>query len=826
MRVPMSWLRDHVDLPDAATRDVADRLTAAGLQVERVETFGEDISGVVVARVLDIEELSGQKKPIRWVRLTDGADERAVICGAVNFEVGDVVAYARPPATLPGGFEITARKTYGHVSDGMICSGRELGISDDHHGILVLDADLDLGTDIVSALDLRDEVLDIAVNPDRGYSLSVRGVAREVATAFGVEFRDPAASAPRAPVVAAPPAGGPAYEVRIDAPEGCSRYVAQTLTALDPGVASPRWLARRLVLAGMRPISLMVDVTNYVMLDLGQPLHAFDRARLQGAILVRWASAGERLRTLDDVDRRLDPRDLVIADDSGPIALAGVMGGAATEIHAGTTDVVLEAACFDAVSVSYTARRHRLQSEASRRFERGVDNDLAPAAAQAALALVASLDAGTPAPVVTDVDRRVPREVISLPVGLAARLAGVEYPPAVVEGRLRDVGCAVAPTSDGLAVTPPSWRPDLRIAVDLVEEIVRLEGYEQLPSIVPRPPAGRGLTRPQRLRRQIGRSLAAAGFVEVLTEPFVDAGSAERLLLEIDDPRVPSLRIANPVSDEQPYLRATLLTGLLAALARNVGRGMTDVALFETGPVFRARPGASAPPSLPAGVRPSPEQLAALDVSLPDQPQRVAAVLAGERERPGWWGPGRVAGWQDAVGAARAVSATLGIETRASADVHAPFHPGRCAALHVGNVLLGHAGELHPRVVEAWGVPPRTCALEISLDVLLETALEIAPAPMVSAYPPATIDIAVAVAESVPSGEVAGALRDGAGPLLESLRLFDVYVGDQVGDGRKSLAFTLRLRAADRTLTAAEAAEVRDAAVAAAARRCGAELRH
>jgi phenylalanyl-tRNA synthetase beta chain len=396
----------------------------------------------------------------------------------------------------------------------------------------------------------------------------------------------------------------------------------------------------------------------------------------------------------------------------------------------------------------------------------------------------------------------------------------------VVEGRLRDVGCAVAAAADGLAVTPPSWRPDLRIAVDLVEEVVRLEGYEQLPSTVPRPPAGRGLTRPQRLRRQIGRSLAATGFVEVLTEPFVDAASAERLLLDPDDPRNPSLRIANPVSDEQPYLRATLLTGLLAALARNVGRGMADVALFETGPVFRKRPGAPAAPSLPAGVRPSPEQLAALDAALPEQPQRVAAVLAGDRERPGWWGPGRAAAWQDAVGAAQALAATLGIESRASADVHPPFHPGRCAALHVGEVLLGHGGELHPRAVEAWGVPARTCGFEISLDVLIQAAVEIAPAPMVSAYPPATIDVAVAVAVEVPSGEVAAALRDGAGPLLESLRLFDVYVGEQVGDGRKSLAFTLRLRAGDRTLTAAEAADVRDAAVAAAAQRCGAELRH
>jgi phenylalanyl-tRNA synthetase beta chain len=818
MRVPMSWLRDHVELADVDPRDVARRLTAAGLQVERVESVGADITGVVVAKVLEIEEVSGQKKPIRWVTLTDGSDQRQVICGATNFAVGDVVAYARPPATLPGGFEITARKTYGHISDGMICSGRELGISDEHDGILVLSPDLTLGTDAVTALDLRDDVLDISVNPDRGYALSVRGVAREVAIAYAVPFRDPAD-------VAVPAADGAAYEIRIDAPEGCRRYVARTLSGLDTAVSSPPWLARRLVLAGMRPISLMVDVTNHVMLDLGQPLHAFDRARLHGPIVVRWANAGETLRTLDDVDRTLDPRDLVITDDSGPIALAGVMGGAATEIRPETTDVVLEAASFDAVGVSYTSRRHRLGSEASRRFERGVDTDLAAPAAQVAVAMIAELGVGTPSTSVTDVDVRPPREVISINPDLPGRIAGVPYSATTVVARLESVGCVVTESADRLDVTPPSWRPDLRIPVDLVEEVVRLEGYENLPSIVPRPPAGRGLTRPQRLRRQIGRALADAGYIEVLTTPFVDAASAERLQLDADDARRPSVRIANPVSDEEPYLRTTLLPGLFAAVARNVSRGLTDVALFEAGPVFRARPGALAPPELFAGVRPSSEELAELDAALPDQPNRVAAVLAGARERAGWWGRGRPASWADAIAGPLSIANALGIEVSVKADQHAPFHPGRCAALHIGDTLLGHAGELHPRAVEASGLPARTCAMEISLDVLIAAAPETPTAPAVSVYPAATIDVAVAVPAEVPSGEVATALRAGAGDLLESLRLFDVYVGDQLGEGRKSLAFTLRLRAPDRTLTAAEANTVRDAAVAEATRRCGAVLR-
>jgi len=817
VRVPISWLRDHVDLVDIDPREVANRLTHAGLQVERVESFGAGISGVVVAAVVAIEDVAGHKKPIRWVTLSDGADERQVICGATNFRVGDLVAYARPPATLPGGFDIGARKTYGHVSDGMICSGRELGISDDHDGILVLDPGLSLGADVVTALELRDDVLDISVNPDRGYALSVRGIAREVAIAFGRDFTDPAD-------LAVPPAGTDGYAVRIDAPEACTRYVARTLSALDPDVPSPAWISRRLVMAGMRPISLMVDITNYVMLDLGQPLHAFDRARLHGPIVVRWAHEGESLRTLDAVDRALDSRDLVIADDSGPIALAGVMGGESTEISAATTDVVLEAAWFDPVPVSYTSRRHRLASEASRRFERGVDDNLAPSAAERALSMMASVGAATASTSVTDADHRRERQSIVLDPDLPGRIAGVAYPAATVERRLADVGCAVATSDTTWTVVPPSWRPDLRIDVDLVEEVARLEGYQNLPSTVPKAPAGRGLSRPQRLRRRVGRALADAGFSEVVNAPFVDLASAERLMICAGDPRVPSVRIANPVSEEEPYLRSSLLPGLFGALRRNLGRGFTDVALFEMGPVFRSS-GSAAPPDLTVGVAPTVEELALLDAALPAQPARMAAVLAGARERPGWWGPGRPASVYDAIAAVETVGRAVGVDVVASADQHAPFHPGRCAALHIDGTLLGHAGELHPRVTEACDLPAGTVAMEISSDVLFAHDPGIVAAPVVSAYPLATIDIAVVVDEAIAAADVEAALRAGAGELLESIRLFDVFTGAQVGPGRRSLAFTLHLRALDRTLTAADAVAVRDAALAEATLRCGAELR-
>jgi phenylalanyl-tRNA synthetase beta chain len=615
------------------------------------------------------------------------------------------------------------------------------------------------------------------------------------------------------------------HEIRIDAGDGCDRYVARALDDLDTSVPSPQWLQRRLVLAGMRPISLMVDATNYVMLDVGQPLHAFDRDRLRGPIVVRRARDGERLRTLDDVDRALDPRDLVISDDSGAIALAGVMGGAATEITEATTRVLLEAAHFEATTVAYTARRHRLGSEASRRFERGVDDGLAPSAAELAVSLLEQLGAATRAAGVTDIDERSLIPSISLDPELPGRIAGLDYPATVVEARLIDIGCRVTASPAGLDVSPPSWRPDLRLAVDLVEEVVRLEGYARLPSTVPRAIAGTGLNRGQRLRRVISRALAGAGYVEVLCSPFVDAESADRIMVGADDPRRPSVRIANPVSDAEPYLRTTLLPGLFAAVNRNVGRGLVDLALYETGPVFRARTNAPPAPELPAGARPADADLAALDAALPDQPGRVAVVLAGRREPVGWWGSGRPASWSDAIEAARTMAHSVGIEVVVSADQHAPFHPGRCAALHVAAELFGHAGELHPRVIEAFDLPERTAAMEVSLDVLLAAAPDVQVAPAVSPYPAATIDVALVVAADLPVAELTTALRNGAGELLESLRLFDLYTGEQAGAGRKSVAFALRLRAPDRTLTADEVAAVREAAVAEAATRHGAVLR-
>ncbi|WP_328316541.1 phenylalanine--tRNA ligase subunit beta [Streptomyces sp. NBC_00388] len=839
MRVPLSWLREYVDLPATETgRDVQAKLVGVGLEVETVEQTGAGLKGpLVVGEVLTIEELEGFKKPIRFCTVDVGAangtgEPQEIVCGARNFAVGDKVVVVLPGAVLPGDFAIAARKTYGKTSHGMICSGDELGMGDDgSHGIIVLPPGNEPGTDAIALLELVDEVLDIAVTPDRGYALSIRGVARETATAYGLPLSDPALLD-----VAPPNALG--YPVRIADPRGCDRFTARTVTGLDVEARTPIWLQRRLQKAGMRPVSLAVDITNYVMLELGQPLHAYDRTRIEGPIGVRRATPGEKFTTLDGVARVLDAGDLVITDDRGPIGLAGVMGGANTEIAdttadpetgllRGTTDVIIEAAHFDALSISRTARRHKLPSEASKRFERGVDPEAASAAAQRTVDLLVLLAGGTAEAGVTEIVAPSAPRTLQMPADHPDKVAGVAYGRETVVRRLQQVGCDVY-GQDELVVTVPSWRPDLAYPNDLAEEVIRLEGYENLPSTLPRPPAGRGLTERQRLHRRVGRALAGAGFVEALNYPFTGDSAFDRLGLAADDPRRATVRLVNPLSDEEPALRTTLLPGLLGALRRNTGRGSHDLALFETGLVFRPTGAEHVPERLPVDRRPTDEEIAGITAALPRQPRRVAAVLAGAREQAGWWGQGRPADWADAVEAARTVAREAGVELIVRGDRYEPWHPGRCAALYVtvdgAEVLAGHAGELHPRVVKSFHLPERSCAMELELDVLEQAATTLV-APRISSFPVATQDVALIVPAGVPAVDVEAALREGAGELLESLRLFDVFTGEQIGEGRKSLAYALRFRAADRTLTVDEATAARDAAVALAAERTGAVLR-
>ena len=782
MRVPLSWLAAHVDGLPADVDAVGEAFVRVGLEVEdihrgpdlkgrRAETAAERPTGadapgsaglglrgpLVAGRVVEIEELTGLKKPIRWCQVDTGSvngaeGPRGVICGASNFAVGDLVVVALPGAVLPGGFTISARKTYGHVSDGMIASARELGIGSDHAGILVLPpGSAAPGEDATVLLGLDDPVIELAVTPDRGYCFSVRGLARELAGAFDSDFVDPATR------VEVPVAEGDAWPVSLDDP-ACPRFVARRVDGVDAAAPSPWWLQRRLLAAGMRPISLVVDVTNYVMLELGQPLHAFDAGRLTGGIVVRRARAGERLTTLDDVERRLDPDDLLVTDDSGPIALAGIMGGASTEIgDDGRIDVLLEAAHWDPATIARGARRHKLPSEASRRFERVVDPQLPPVAAERAARLLVEHGGGTIAPGRTDEGAAPAPAPVRMPLELPDRVAGVAYARGATVRRLQQVGCRVEfdTGTDGHGVvvaTPPSWRPDLVQAADLVEEVLRLEGYDTIPSVLPPAPPGRGLTAGQLRRRAVSRALAETGSVEVLPFPFVGAAVWDAFGLPADDVRRRTVAVANPLDADRPALATTLLPGLLDALVRNRARGFTDLVLHAVEQVVLPHKNPVAMPDPDVTDRPTDAEYAQIKAALPAQPVHVGVVLAGDRERRGWWGPGRPARWADAIEIGRLVGTAAGVELRVTTAALPPWHPGRCAALRVGDWVVGHAGELHPKVVEALGLPPRTCAVEIDLDAL--PLRDERPAPRVSPYPPISVDVALVTAADVPAADL------------------------------------------------------------------------
>ncbi|MEO6115360.1 MAG: phenylalanine--tRNA ligase subunit beta, partial [Pseudolysinimonas sp.] len=546
MRIPLSWLGEWVDLPDdVSLESVHEALVKVGFEEEDVHTF--DVTGpVVVGQVLSVEpEAQSNGKTINWCQVDVGeAEPRGIVCGAHNFAAGDKVVVTLPGAVLPGPFPIAARKTYGHTSDGMIASARELGLGDEHDGILRL-ADLGLddapvGADAIHLLGLDDAAVEINVTPDRGYAFSIRGVAREYSHSTGAAFRDPALAVTVAP--------GTGFDVKIDdtAPirgtVGSRAFATRVVRGVDVTLPTPPWMVARLILAGMRSISLPVDITNYVMLELGQPTHGYDLGKLTGGFVVRRAAAGEKLTTLDGVVRTLSPEDLLITDGSGPIGLAGVMGGATTEISDATTDVLVEAANFDPITVARTARRHKLPSEASRRFERGVDPTLGPIAAQRVVDLLVSLAGGTADPLGSVYDVYPAPTPIAFDPAKPAAVIGVEYSEPEVHDSLVMIGATVDSVGgDRWTVTPPPWRPDLTDQLTLVEEVARIVGYDRIPSVLPIAPPGRGLTRAQSARRRAAATLAAAGATEVLAYPFTSAAS-----LTLFTPELPATKLANP----------------------------------------------------------------------------------------------------------------------------------------------------------------------------------------------------------------------------------------------------------------------------------------
>lgn len=848
MRIPLSWLREYTQLPaDATAEDLMADLVKVGLEEEAVHRPSDSIRGpIVVGQVLSaVKEPQSNGKTINWCQVRvvpegqeqtltgkgiDPSGVQGIVCGAHNFAPGDKVVVTLPGATLPGDFHIAARKTYGHVSAGMIASVRELGIGDDHDGILVLSRiglDPEVGTDALELLGLTDEAAEINVTPDRAYCFSIRGIAREYSHATGTEFTDPAE------LVTAPQAleGGHGVVLDDQAPiycvPGCDRFVARTVRGVDPTRPTPQWMVSRLRLAGVRSISLPVDISNYVMFELGQPTHCYDLDTLTGPITVRRAAPGEKITTLDDKVRTLDPEDLLITDESGPIGIAGVMGGAATECSDTTVNVLIEAAHFDTVSIARSRRRHKLPSEASKRFERGVDWNVAGVAAQRVVDLLVQYGGGIADEAGTDVGTAPAPVRIELPAGFASFRIGMEFSEELVTRALGDLGADVERAGEDFVVTPPSWRNDLETKEDLSEEIARLVGYDKIPSTLPTAPPGRGFTRSQQQRRRLVQALADAGLTEVLAYPFATKAENETFGVAEEGAPRPAVKLANPLSEERGWLRTSLLPGLLETARRNHGRGFRDLALFEAGLVFLPGDGPLGTAVIPPlGARPADEILDSLYNGLPDQPLHVAGVFTGKDmpEAPG--SAPRAWDWADALDYARIAGDVLGVELVVSQGSHQAFHPGRTAQLSLrSGETVGHAGELHPKLLAGLDLPARSVAFELDADALFEAAADVVVARHLSTFPVATQDVALIVDAGIPADAVLGALREGAGDLLEDVHLFDVYTGKGIDEGKKSLAFGLRFRADDRTLTADEASEARAAAVALAAERFGAVQR-
>ncbi len=825
MKAPLSWLREYVEIPNGlAPSEIEEAFVSVGFEVDEILIQGEEISGpLVVGKVVSIEKVEGQKKEIRYVGLDCAEGEiRYVICGATNFVVGDLVVVSLPGAILPGGFQIAARTTYGHLSNGMICSSREIGLSEEHAGIIVLPQGVP-GEDAIKLLEINDVVFDVAVNPDRGYALSIRGLARELASALKVPYKDPAHDVDPSGF----PINGAGIQVSIDSQDAARVIYIRTLSDFLPATPIPLWIRRRIEKCGMRSISLAVDITNYVMLELGQPLHAFDSEKIIGSLHIRRAEQDKEFITLDGQMRKLLPENLVVADDDQVLALAGTMGGLDSEVSPSTTSLAIEAACFDPMSVAQNARFHRIPSEASRRFERSVDPTLAAVASARACQLLVKFGGAKYVGSATDGSVASTAKIVFSPA-FASQLLGIELSHETVRNHLKTVGCAVqalpvADVEEGLfvewAVTPPTWRSDLLTPTDLVEEVGRLVGLNSIPGTLPLGRAAAVLTPLQNRKRGVAHYLANLGFSEVYNYPFVSQEMVNNL--GFSGARAASFKLANPMSDQAPLLRTHLLPGLLETTRRNLNRGAKDCAIFEIGSVFRDVTKLTYVGVVPTDTRPSKEIIADIYASVPAQPLFVGGVVSGSLDRRGWWGKGRAFDWSDAINTALSVIELTGNRGVIVQSDLAPWHPGRCAEIQVNGKAVAHAGELHPKVLEVLGLPERSCAFAVILSELPFASNKIAK-PILT-MPAATQDVSLVVADSVPASKVEVSLRSGAGPLLESIVLFDRY--QDLGAGKISLAFTLTFRAPDRTLTADEVSGYRQSAVDAVIAECGASLR-
>lgn len=815
MKFPLSWLKSEVSIPENVTaEEIGQLLTDLGFEVESIEHRGRNIEGpIVVGKVVSfVDEPQSNGKTIRWCQVDDGKQIRGIVCGAHNFIEGDLVVVALPGATLPGNFTITARDTYGHTSDGMICSARELGLGDDHDGIIRLKSlglDVSQGTDAIVLLQLVEDVIDISVLPDRGYAMSIRGIAREISAVTSWSWIDPVTRI-ESGIVSNPATVG----VLIHDNEAADRIVIRTIENYQPDTPSPFWMQRRIQLCGMRPISLAVDVTNYVMLELGQPLHAFDADRLTGAIQVRSADKDLLLVTLDDVERNLASDDIVIADDSGPIGLAGTMGGASTEISSSTRRIALEAAHFFPSRVALTSRRHKLGSEASRRFERGVDPELAPVASARASQMLAEISGAREVGAV-EVNNVGATKTISLRKDFALRIIGSEYEDGEIENALSALGCEVTIQAEAFIVRIPSWRPDLSHENDFAEEVARFYGYQRIG--INQPPAafgGRNL--PLEQRRRALNFLAQQGLVEVLNYPFVGDTDFDRLGITVQDMRRNLIQVANPLSAEQSGLRTTLLPGLLNTAERNFGRGNTDVPIFEFGTVFFGN--VTTAPLFQTNTRPDQHEIENLFSSVGHQPRYLAALATGRETNDTAWT------WKSMVSLVQNMSRVLGIALEFQQQQWDPWHPGRCAAVIKHGQVIGFVGELHPHVSKTLSTTQRLVAFEIDFDALIEGAKPVQ-VQRQSNMPFIEIDVSLVVAEAVKAADLIDLALNHDTSLIESVSLNNIYRGKPIEEGKKSVTISLLLRSMDRTLRESEAVDLRTSFVQAAEEKFGAFMR-
>lgn len=787
MRVPLSWLREFCPVKLSA-EDLADLLTSRGLHLERLLRPWEAVSGVLVARVLEVKDHPNADK-LCVTTIESGGGTREVVAGVRNMSSGDLVPYAAPGATLPG-FEgkLERRELRGVTSDGMLCSPSELAISGDHAGILILDQG-EPGEDLKEAIGLDEAVLDIEVVPNRPDLMSVYGVAREAAAATGEDLASPATEVEEAPELTE---GAATVEVHDSA--RCPRYLARVIRGVTVG-PSPIRAQVRLTAGGMRPVSNVVDATNYAMLELGQPMHPFDLQRLSGpGIEVRTAKDGEKLTTIDGVERSLTGEDLLIADVERAVGIAGVMGGGDSEVSSDTSDVLLESAHFLPVSVLRTARRLGLRTEASIRFERGADPEAVPGAAARAASLMAEWSGGRVLSGAVDVGSVPDRATVSVRPGRAAQLIGIELTASEVRESLGRLRLPASEDGEELVVEIPAYRVDLEREVDLIEEVARVTGYEAVPSTLPGVRQAGGLTREQGLRRRIVDLLAGAGLLETRSVSLGPESDSDLF------PEARSIRVANPVSEEDAGLRVSLLPGLLRAARRNMSMGRNSVRLFEAGRTF------------------------SLGEPDPIEKEQVAALLSGPAGE-GWPAESRPQGFLDARGLLEHLLDGLGVEWAVGEPAQKPWHPGRSFEVRVDGRACGVAGEIHPSVIEAFDMPAAAAGFELDLEGVLPAAGDLVDYAEVSRFPPVRRDVAYLVDREAAAGPIQAALIQAAGDLLERVILFDVFEGEPLPEDKRSLAFALDLRASDRTLTDREADEVVRAITERLSADFGAELR-